>query len=338
MPETLTPTPAPVPTSASSSEPPGFVPVEEMTADERAAWRVSGTYPDRPAKPADDAPATDTPAVDAAPDGPEQEADSPRPDTDVSEAARTLRRNRAEERKAKIQREINDLVARRAREQEQLEALEARRKTLDPSPSSPPAPTAPPASAGTAEPNINDFADFADYQRALTAYIKAEVVREQESARVQAAREASQREAYERRSAHDRRVEQARQRYADFDAVITAPDLPNLPQAVLDVIVASDNGPELMYALAHNAERIRKIASLPPVLAVADLGRFAAELEVRTKAPAPKPRTSAPPPPPVVGDRPGSPTDEVMDAAMSGDFTRYRDLMNAQQRAAGRTW
>jgi hypothetical protein len=316
-----TETPAPVATPVTD--------LEAMTPEERTNWRVTGTYPER--KPADEAPAVpETPATDV----PQHEADSAQPDDAISEAARTLRRNRASERKQRIQDEINDLTRKRHEAERELETIHARRRALE----TPPTPTTPSAPVPEREPLIDQFdGDFTAFLRARDTWLLSQFEQRQQQAREAQQRTEAERQYAARLEAHAQRVEQARQQFADWDVVVNNPELPQVPTAVLQALQDSPQGPRLAYRLARDPERMRALASMTPHAAVLEVGRLAADLDAPVKA-APKTLTSAPPPAPSLGERPGVPSDAVMDAAISGDFSRYKAEVNAQARAAGRNW
>lgn len=117
---------------------------------------------------ADPPPAPVAAPASAAPDAAalDQEADGPKPDAEVSEAARTLRRSRADQRKAKIQGEINDLTRTREHERSELERERRERAAAaPPKPASAPAAVAPAPAAADAAPKFA-FPDFDTWQAA----------------------------------------------------------------------------------------------------------------------------------------------------------------------------
>jgi hypothetical protein len=87
----------------------------------------------------------------------------------------------------------------------------------------------------------------------------------------------------------------------DFeDKVLRDPSLP-ISAAMRDVIVDSDNGPEIAYHLANNRAIAERIAALPPHMAALELGRIEGRIEAeKSAAKRPAPVSKAPPPPPVV--------------------------------------
>ncbi len=245
---------------------------------------------DAPAAPVVEAPA---PAESATP---EQEAESAKPDDAVSEAARTLRKNRSDERKAQIQREIDDLVKER-----NLLRTETQRLREHQPPAIAPAPATPAAAVkATADPEPRE-ADFSDDPNPY-AYLDAR-------ARWVARAELAQREAAssvrvtQEHTATELAAKEAkgRAKFTDFDAVIDpfvqafATD-PRGP-AILEYIQRPDVSEDFVYALAKDEATQRAIKSAATPL---DVLRALARAETRlleTAKPPSKPLTQVPPPP-----------------------------------------
>ena len=100
-------------------------------------------------------------------------------------------------------------------------------------------------------------------------------------------RETAAREAYQKTAAaraqaeagakHQTRLTAARQKYADFDQRID----PNqhLSQPMIDAIVRSEVGPEMMLYLADHKEDAARISTLHPILAIEEMGAIRARVE-----------------------------------------------------------
>lgn len=108
----------------------------------------------------------------------------------------------------------------------------------------------------------------------------------------QQAEEINQRERAVLEEAWTAQVADARGRYADFDAVAHAQDLPVTP-AMGDIIMTSDNGPDVLYYLGQNRALAAQIAAMHPVEAARAIGRIEATLTL------PKPRTETNAPAPI---------------------------------------
>jgi hypothetical protein len=137
-------------------------------------------------------------------------------------------------------------------------------------------------------PREDQFEDYDAYQAALIDYrVEQRIARERENA---------QREAVVQ--TYQGRVNAAREKFADYDAVVCDPSLPISP-LMAEVIKESELGPEVAYHLGTNRSEAQRIAALPPHRQAAELGKLEAKL---TAAPAPQsaPRTPPPPPPKTV--------------------------------------
>lgn len=88
------------------------------------------------------------------------------------------------------------------------------------------------------------------------------------------------------------RVEAARERMPDFDAVVT--DQTPISPVMGELIAASELGPELAYHLGKNPAEARRLYGLPAHLVGAEIARLETRLSVPsrkvTKAPSPPPR------------------------------------------------
>ncbi len=100
--------------------------------------------------------------------------------------------------------------------------------------------------------------------------------------------------------AHQKREELARDKYEDFDTVVGKLE-PTSPLTV--AIMQAENGQDIAYHLGKNLKDAERIARLPPVQQIFELGRLAAKLSAEpekpktpSKAPAPiNPLTGATP-------------------------------------------
>lgn len=101
----------------------------------------------------------------------------------------------------------------------------------------------------------------------------------------------SQRERAVIASAWTAQVAEAKGRYADFDQVALANDLP-VTEAMGELIMTSEAGPDVLYHLGQNRALAAQIAGLNAVEAARAIGRIEASLS----RPKPKTETNAPPP------------------------------------------
>lgn len=238
---------------------------------------------------------------------PEQEADSLKPDTDVSEAGRKLRSNRADKRAEKI-REDNDALARELHRRQELNKL---RSELDrPAPGQPAASAAP--SAGTTpqtrpKPSEDEvgtkYATYGDYVEDLTEW-KAE--QREAAALVTRHQEQVTNRRRELSTSLAETVTVARAKFSDYDAVIdpviTAISAhPRRDEDFTEFVAKSKAGGELVYRLGKDATALQSVLG---ARSFTDLTRALTAVEVSILAPpkeSPKPVTSAPDPHTPVG-------------------------------------
>jgi len=156
------------------------------------------------------------------------------------------------------------------------------------------------APISNSEPTIDKFDNFDEYVAA-----KAEFIAKRQIESTLSEREKSQmaaKEAAARQQSVDswtKRVSAATADLPDFEDVIASSDVP-MTDVMQQSIMESDIGPKVAYYLATHPDEALKIAQLPPIRAVAALGRLEERLE--TAKPATKP-TQAPPPVQPVGSR-----------------------------------
>ena len=133
--------------------------------------------------------------------------------------------------------------------------------------------------------------DEAQYQAKMAEWVQGNI-EQQFSAREKAAQEVKQQESVQaQQKAFAEKAESFAEAHPDYHEIAINPDLP-ISQAVADVLVASDKGPEVLYHLGQNPGEAERISSLPPHIAALEIGR----LEARLSMPQPKKTTSAPPP------------------------------------------
>lgn len=172
-------------------------------------------------------------------------------------------------------------------------------------------------------PKESDFQDYNEYILALGAFQAAkqfdsrsiqevEQEAEQQKARIQQIQQMAQQEAAQNWAAQR---EDAKTRYADFDAVVTAPDLP-INQHMANLIASSDLGADVAYYLGTNKDMARAIARLSPIEQAVEFGR----IEARLSLPKPNRQTNAPDPVNPVRPKPSGMKDP---AKMS--FEEYRE-------------
>jgi hypothetical protein len=154
----------------------------------------------------------------------------------------------------------------------------------------------------TPPPKIDDFDDHDEYVAALSAHKAAELMDQRQVAALQ--REVEQRD--ERQKALQQQqmaeaqknwasqVEEAKERYADFEEVVRAEDVQISPQ-MANVIAMSDVGADVAYHLGMNKQQAAQIAQMPVAEQVGAMRMLEQFIAVQT----PKPRTQTQAPDPV---------------------------------------
>jgi hypothetical protein len=106
--------------------------------------------------------------------------------------------------------------------------------------------------------------------------------------------------------------------------------------ALQQLIVSSDNGPEIMYELAKNKAEYERINKLPPLALARELGRLESKIISKAsddKKPEPKKLTSAPKPIDPVSKGKGTVAKSIDDPSLS--FTDYVRLRREQMKRRG---
>ncbi len=203
-------------------------------------------------------------------------------EAEKSEAAKRREREKAHKERLRKEAEEAKAAADRA-EQRRLKIIEAGKSEKPP-----------------VEAEFSDYAEFVAAKAVWTAEQRTTQrhAQELEAEAQEARKQAEIIEAAERQlvnQAWSERVMDAKSRYADFEQVALAPDVPITPQ-IADLLKQSDKGPDLAYWLGMNKAAAAEIAALSktqPVLAAMHLGRLEASLS------APSPRMTPQTPEPI---------------------------------------
>ena len=177
---------------------------------------------------------------------------------------------------------------------------------------------------------------YEDYLEALTDW-KIQV----KDVQAEQARTAESRKAEEVRTAetfanHNRRMNEASERYDDFEEVARQ-DI-SIPRAVGLAIVELENGPDIVYYLGKNPDICEELMGMSDLAAIAEIGAIAASLvvanggESNTQAKTPV-SSSAPAP-----IRPGGGTSTKSSVPLDEtDYQTYRRVRAEQEKARYRT-
>jgi hypothetical protein len=299
--------------------------LDSFTEQERSNWLMKGTP--MPKDEAEPAPASE------ASEPPKAEPIAPATDTGKTQEPKP---GRAEQRKAELGSEIQELLRKRAELRAEIDAAAGGRK-----PAEKPAESAPATQKTDGEPVPPDPSTWTGtweqleaakikYVRDLTKWELGKGERDR-AASAQRTRITELQGAYRTRADA---VLEADPEYADAQAVIgefvTA-------KGVSELILESEVGPEIVMHLYRlpNAEQ-KRVAALSPLALAREIARLEMQL---SKAPAPAPeaapqpkRTSAASKPAteLSGKNAASTVDEAEQALAEGDFERYSRVMNAR--------
>jgi hypothetical protein len=189
--------------------------------------------------------------------------------------------------KAEITKERNRRRAAEEETQRLKEQVDRLTKAIEPKPQE---------ERASSKPNRNDFFDPEEYETALTEWI-TETVTSKVQAKVEektteATREqAAARHIQETQKAWSAQVETAKKSHPDFEEIVYSDDF-QCSTPMMNAIVADINGAEVAYHLGQNPEEASKIAELPPVQQIIEIGRLSATLQAK---PAAEPRRAPAP-------------------------------------------
>lgn len=181
----------------------------------------------------------------------------------------------------------------------------------------------------TGKPSPDDFDTHAEYVEALTDWKVEEKARALEEKTRKTALQTQQEKLLE---AHTERVKSFAEKTKDFQDVLENVDDIPVSATVQELIVTSDNGPELMYELAKNRDEFERISKLSPLAAAREIGRIETKLQkASSEVETPKPKiTKAPKPIEPVGSGKGTIAKTIYDPNLP--FTEYERIRREQMR------
>lgn len=157
-------------------------------------------------------------------------------------------------------------------------------------------------------PKVEDFADFAAYDAAVVKYdADRDQYLEDKLAYELRQREVKGRQQAERQTVAEKfanQIGESRKQHADYDETVFTEDVP-MSQAMHDAIVTSDHGAEVAYFLGKNPDEAERIAVLPPIAAIREIGKIESRIagtkpaaeEEEQESPAAASRAPRPPSP-----------------------------------------
>lgn len=184
--------------------------------------------------------------------------------------------------------------------------------------------------AATGEPpKEGEFSDAIEYAAAAGAYraraeaarVDATLIEDDAKALDQRAVAAENARIQAQNAAYMEAAKEARDRYADFDQVVSVATRPDvLSNDVALMVLESDAPADLAYHLGKHPEDAQRLSQLPPIMAARELGRIEAMLAV----PKPKTATIAPPPITPVSGRGAVASKNAVDMSFN-EFCAWRE-------------
>lgn len=203
----------------------------------------------------------------------------------------------APKKKGGFQRRIDKLNARHAQTAQELEYWKQMAlKSAGGEPKKEPEASKPVESATAGKPKAEDFETHAEFVEALSDWKVEQKLSEREQ---KAQKSRLETESQKQMREHQERVSAFAEKHEDFsDAMENLASVPR-SAALEQIIVSSENGPELLYELAKDPKEAARIAKLPPVSLAREIGKLEARLASSAsegKKPEPKKITKAPKP------------------------------------------
>ena len=295
--------------------------LETFTPEQRSEWLSTGKVP------AKEKSATSEPEkAESAP----AKTEEPQPDSRKPQTAET--------RKAQLHNEIQELLEQRRQLRE-----EVARAAL-------PAPKPEPQPGATTQerPKRPKFADFdgdwekyeeslAEYEDKLTDYkVATRIDTERQKLQQEIQQRQEQAAQTELQNRWDSGIEKVKEKYSDYDAVIDSAGNVPLTGPMAQYMLYSEFGPEIGYYLAKNQGEALRITKLQPFQVLTELAKIEVSLGLQLQAsgtPKPKRVSASNAPPTTLTGVNKAPEDEAQAALESGDFMRYREVMNARELA-----
>jgi hypothetical protein len=212
---------------------------------------------------------------------------------------------KAPKKKGSPQKRINTLTRQKYELQRRVAELEARTESQP---------------VASEAPKADDFTNHDDY---VVAKAKFEFGKEEAARAEKQAFADQQAQAQASAAVYLERLEDAREKYDDFDDVVMGSEVP-ISHVMETAIVGSEVGPDVTYWLGKHPEEARRITGLSEIDQVREIGR----LEARVTAPKPRKSTKAPDPiEPLKGGE--TPVASLADAK---SFAEYRKMRQGSEK------
>lgn len=141
------------------------------------------------------------------------------------------------------------------------------------------------------EPQLEQFEDYDQY---IVAKAKYELKIEQQAESERQRQDEQNRALNDARRSYAEKASEARSKYSDFEQVAHNPSVP-MTDVMEQMIVGSEQGPDIAYYLGSHVEEAYQIARLDPFNAARELGKIEARISLpqkRTTTQAPSPVTT----------------------------------------------
>lgn len=185
------------------------------------------------------------------------------------------------------------------------------------------------------KPNPDSFETHVEYVEALTDWKTEQKFKEREQ-RAEKSKLESEQEKFLK--SHTERVKSFAEKTEDFaDVLSEVDDIPVSP-TIQELIITSENGPELMYELAKNRDEYARICKLSPLAAARELGKIESKINAKAsdEKQEPKKLTKAPKPIDPVGGAKAAVTKSLDDPNLSQ--AEYEAIRRKQLAARKSAW
>lgn len=231
--------------------------------------------------------------------------------------------NAQPKRKGGIQKRVDKLNKRVTAAQQETEYWKAEAlKNATASKQAPVDQAKPESSEGKPKPEA--FDTHSEYVEALTDWKTEQKFKEHDQKLEQSKLLSAQAKANE---THAERVKAFAEKTPDFQETLESlEDVPSSP-AVREVIITSENGPELLYELAKNPDEAKRIALLGPLAAAREMGKIEARLsssKTSEQKQDPKKISQAPKPLAPVGGAGKATTPMTLEEAAKSSYADYK--------------
>ncbi len=220
-----------------------------------------------------------------------------------------------------VKKRLSKVLEREQAAREEADRLRREVEALKSAKAEPPAP--PVAQPAPTKPKLDDFDSIEEYTDALTDW-KLEQRESQESAR-------------RKTNEIETMISAAESRYPDFRVVAFSPEVVATVQAAPflgDAITASPVFADLAMHFGQNPQELKRIAALPAVRALAELGKIEDKIEAKAAPAAPKKAAPAlPPPPEPVGGKTQTSSDPSLEDQSEMPYLEYKRFIMARRKA-----